>query len=649
MSVIPMQRITILALKKDAHRCTHALLASRLFQPLEEQGQRNQDRQEPSAASLDQSDLIAMYTELERDLLRLLDRFGIPPVTQAAGKPNPAWDCIRIRRAVEEVSTWLANYDREHGRLLNQFLERERAVVTQQSLAAKGLSPETLSRAERLLIRVGWIPENVLSQLRETLGNTSYLLDTLASLGQQMLLLTMGLPRDAVRIDGALLGVGFQPQGYAEMPSPDQLDDMAMYRLREQITRQTEEYAEFQLAWTQRLLKYAARVKMNLLLLESEKFSRAMGPAVFFEGWVPVPDAETVEERIRQATKGRFWIKREPAEKVFAESGERERVPILHRNPLLLQPFQRLVGAYGDPAYSEIDPTPVFAITFILMFGMMFGDVGQGALLSAAGYGIFRRLFAWRDIGILLMECGASSMVFGVLYGNVFGIEHTVIPPLWFHPMENIPYFLNVALILGMVLLSVGFIFNMINAVRRGAYAEAIFGKHGLTAAFLYWILAGVTVRYALMENAGPMMNAWLVGIIALLLLLLFMHVPLLRWFEGQRPIFPRPILSHFLESAIELVDTVARFLGNTVSFLRVAAFALVHAGLFLAIFTIATMLAEATGGTLWYWLTVALGNLIVIVIEGLIVSIQILRLEYYEFFSKFYQGTGQRFRPMGT
>lgn len=649
MSVIPMQRVSILVLRKDAYQCTQALLASRLFQPIEEPALKRQEKQ---VASLEQPELITAYTELERDLLGLLDRFDVSPTQGFSGTPNPTQDFVHIRRAVDEASAWLANYDQEHETLQDQLFQKERTLIARQSLATKGLSPKALNRSERLLIRLGWVPKNAQLQLRETLGDLTYITDTLASLGQQELLLAMALPRDSARVQGALLGVGFQPQVYGEGSRTDETEMAEIHALRERINRLAETYADFRLLWSERLVKYTGRVRMNLLTLENEKSGKKTGPAVLFQGWVPVPDVETLKVKIDEATKGRFWIKLEPAETVSTESSGREPVPILHRNPLLLQPFQRLVGAYGDPAYSEIDPTPIFAINFIIMFGMMFGDVGQGALLSVIGYGIFRRMAGRQDIGILLMECGISSMVFGILYGNVFGIEPKVIPPLWFHPMENIPYFLKVALILGMVLLSVGFVFNIINAVRRGAYAKAVFGQHGLAAASLYWIFAGLAIRYFLSGetgDAGSVMDSWLIGIIALLLLLLFVHEPILRWFGGQRPIFPKPILSHFLESAIELVDTLARYLGNTVSFLRVAAFALVHAGLFLAIFTIANMLAQGIGGTVWYWLTVVLGNVVVIVVEGLIVSIQILRLEYYEFFSKFYQGTGQRFRPMGT
>lgn len=646
MSVIQMQRITILVLKRDVHRCTQALLASHLFQPIEEPASENL---EVPVQSLEQPDLVSVYMKLGQDLEALLNRFGVSPSQETFGASDPTQDFVSIQQTIEELNTLLVKYDHEHGHIQNQLLEKERAQVARKGLKTKELSIDVLSRSERLLIRLGWVPKNVLSQLRETIGTLTYISDSLASLGQQVLLLAIALPRDEARVDGALLGVGFQPQRYGERSKLDQSENAEISELHDHIKRMAEEYATIRRQWTGRLVDSLQRVRMNLLTLESEKFGCATGPAVRFHGWVPVPNLESLREQIQRATEGRCWIKVEPVEVVSSAGSVGEPVPILHRNPLLLQPFQRLVGAYGDPAYAEFDPTPIFAMTFMVMFGMMFGNAGQGALLAAVGYGIFRRMAGRQDIGILLMECGVSSMIFGVLYGNVFGIEHKVIPHLWFHPMENIPYFLKVALVFGMGLLSIGFVINMINAVRHGAYVEAVFGKNGLAAAFLYWIFAGLAIRYLLIANTSAVISPWVMGIVVALIFVMLLHVPVIRWLEGQRPIFPRPILSHFAESVIEVVDTVARYLGNTVSFLRVAAFALVHAGLFLAIFTIANMLVQVPGGTVWYWLTVALGNVAVIVVEGFIVSIQILRLEYYEFFSKFYQGTGRKFRPMGT
>jgi V/A-type H+-transporting ATPase subunit I len=112
--------------------------------------------------------------------------------------------------------------------------------------------------------------------------------------------------------------------------------------------------------------------------------------------------------------------------------------------------------------------------------------VGQGGILFLSGYIIFRRFYRYLDYGIILMECGFFSALFGVLYGSVFGLE-TIIPALWFRPMENIPYFVKVALTLGVALVSLGLVLNLINALRLREY-ERLLSAGGLAGALLYWM-----------------------------------------------------------------------------------------------------------------------------------------------------------------
>ena len=100
------------------------------------------------------------------------------------------------------------------------------------------------------------------------------------------------------------------------------------------------------------------------------------------------------------------------------------------------------------------------------------------------------------------------------------------------------------------------------------------------------------------------------------------------------------------LEGAIEAIDGTIRYVANTISFIRISAFALAHAGLFIAVFSLAETLGRMGGGGVIYWVTIALGNAVIILLEGLVVSIQTMRLEYYEFLSKFFHGGGEPFSP---
>ena len=326
------------------------------------------------------------------------------------------------------------------------------------------------------------------------------------------------------------------------------------------------------------------------------------------------------------------------------------KVPILHRNPILLRPFQKLVALYGTPSYGEIEPTAFFAVSFLLMFGLMFGDVGHGVILFLAGYCLFRWIPRYLDYGILLMEAGSASATFGFLYGSFFGIEGAL-PVLWMDPMRDLHRFLAVAVGLGVTLVSAGLVLNVLNTWRAGERGAALFGPHGLLPAFGYWVIAGLGLRALAAREAG--LPAWAVAVLlAVPILLLLFQRPIVARLERGLPARrheggdgPRWLAA--LEACVELVDSVISFFANTISFLRVAAFALVHAGAFLALFALAeTLNRQRLGGALSVALLVG-GNALIILLEGLTVSVQVLRLEYYEFFGKFFRGGGEPYRPL--
>ncbi|RMH38146.1 MAG: hypothetical protein D6690_00770 [Nitrospirae bacterium] len=644
MATIHMQRATIVVLKQDWHRCTHALMVSELFEPCEEIAWEGSDLHLTREQA---SNLLAAYADLEHQIRALLNRFGETPEPELVAQADPIEDLAPVRQAVDELRAQLLRYDRERDELHHRIRFLERLQALQRGLADKGLSLEAIRRARRLLIRLGWISRQALMQVQAAISAVPAMVEPIAALGHETLVLAVAVPAQQDTIDHTLFGAGFQPQQMEppeEIGAPENVPSM-LEALRARAAHLERTYADIQRHWLHRLRETLHRVYTDRLILECEQFSGVAGPAAVFQGWVPETDTATVEAHLARATQGRYWIRWELIAFDASEPHPKTVVPIFYRNPIIMQPFQQLVRAYGEPVYGEIDPTPIFALSFLLMFGMMFGDLGHGAVLALIGYGLFRRMPGREDLGILFMECGASSMLFGMLYGNVFGLE--ALPALWFRPMEHVSFFLNMSLLFGMSMITLGFALNIVNALRRRAYAEAAFGKNGLAAALLYWILVGLALRYAFGEHHWAFLDPWIMGIVAILFVLVLFHQPLLRWIHGQRPLIPPPVWTSLFESVIETVDTVARYAANTVSFLRVAAFALMHVALFIVIFTLADMLAHVTGGTFWYWLTITLGNVLVIVVEGVIVTIQILRLEYYEFFSKFYSGEGRPFRPM--
>jgi V/A-type H+-transporting ATPase subunit I len=318
------------------------------------------------------------------------------------------------------------------------------------------------------------------------------------------------------------------------------------------------------------------------------------------------------------------------------------------RNPGPLGAFQQLVTTYGRPQYSEVDPTLFVAITFPLLFGAMFGDVGHGLVLAVlGGLLISRRIERLRsaaDLGLVVAVCGAVSILFGLLYGSVFGMEN-VLPPLWIRPMEHIMTILGIAVGAGVVLLTLGFLTGIFNAWLARDWGRMLFSPTGVAGLLLYWSLLALAGSLLLPGFPLPPLAA---GASALVAGLSVMFSDLLsRLVRGQRPLVEESIGTYAVQMVFELFETLISLMSNSLSYVRVGAFAVAHAGLSAVIFILAEMVSPAHG--VGYWLVVAIGNLFIVGFEGMIVAIQTLRLEYYEFFSKFFEGGGARYTPLST
>jgi V/A-type H+-transporting ATPase subunit I len=244
------------------------------------------------------------------------------------------------------------------------------------------------------------------------------------------------------------------------------------------------------------------------------------------------------------------------------------------------------------------------------------------------------------------MECGLASMAFGFAYGSVFGFEG-VLPALWFRPMHDVPRLLEIGAGFGLVMLSLSFALGVANAAMRREWGAALLGSHGLLAAFIYWTVAALLLRWLATGAIGVDVG----GVTALLALPLglFWALAVATQLGAAGDAASRSPVAALLGGTIEVIDFLVRGVANTVSFVRLAAFAISHAGLLLAVFALAEALAasESRLGTLGGGVVLVIGNVVVIALEGLIVSIQTVRLVYYEFFTRFHEGSGLPYRPL--
>jgi V/A-type H+-transporting ATPase subunit I len=272
----------------------------------------------------------------------------------------------------------------------------------------------------------------------------------------------------------------------------------------------------------------------------------------------------------------------------------------------------------------------------------MFGDVGHGLLLILAGvftnrYGTRRRPGGITEaLGGIIMAAGFSSFLFGFLYGSVFGLER-IIPALWLNPLHNDLTILAVSIAAGAVLMTIGFLFNIGNMYRAGNWGELFFGKRGISGLGLYLLLIAGGVLLIL-----KLIPVWLFfSLLLLLLLLLFFGEPLSRWLQREKPLMSGGWGMYSLQSFVDLFETVIGFFSNTLSFVRLGAFAIAHVSFTIVIYSLA-----AHKHIIIQLLLISIGTAIIVGFEGLIVGIQAVRLQYYEFYEKFFQGRGHAFEP---
>jgi len=241
------------------------------------------------------------------------------------------------------------------------------------------------------------------------------------------------------------------------------------------------------------------------------------------------------------------------------------------------------------------------------------------------------------------MYCGASSVLFGILYGSVFGVE-TLIPTLWLKPLEGIEVLFKVAISFGIAVVSLGIILNIVNSVRTHSFVEHFFDESGPLIGVVYWAAVGVGIKFVL--SSGRVSDKAIVLGVLTPLGIFFMQGPIMRIVGKRDQMFPEGVGTYVLEQLVETMEILMGYLANTVSFIRLAAFALAHAGLFVAVFSLAEVVGNVPGGTVLSWFVLILGNMVIILLEGLVVTIQALRLEYYEFFGKFFSGVGSKYQP---
>jgi len=636
-----MSKVELAVPERDVVSVTEALADSGLFHPA--LAGRLGGERSPRQAE-DWHEQAVAFAALERRILAVMETLGMdeglpPPETPHLIDPGMAqMDIERLERETQAPVQELEEGER-------RLTQLQRYLGQLGPIADLEVDLNTLRSLRYTFVLSGTMPVSNLERFQTSLELIPSALVTLRREEHLATVVLFGTQRDADVLNRAARSAYLNPLELPETYRGTPAEAIAALKSNMERTRQY-------VAECQTTIDYLHKTHINRLrhLLWQVRASRTLVETVarydrlrytyLVAGWVPTSQVPTLKQKIKQVS-----------DKVLVEVSTPRRqdenhIPAALENPPILRAFQGLVTNYGYPCYGEMDPTPVLALTFSLVFGIMFGDVGHGLVLALLGLALasrkVRALRGLSDMGTVVIACGTMATLFGFLYGSIFGFEE-VLKPLWIRPIEDIMDILLATVGIGIGLLSLGMACNVINAALARQWGHMLFDHNGLAGLIFYWSLIGLAAGAFV---GGLPVSPLLLGALAAISGLAVTFAELLEHLvEGQRPLVEGGFSTYLMQALFELFETVIGLLSNTLSYVRMGAFAVAHGALSMVVFIMAEIVSPAHG--VGYWIVVALGNLFVIGFEGMIVGIQTLRLEYYEFFSKFFSGGGMRYRPL--
>lgn len=361
-------------------------------------------------------------------------------------------------------------------------------------------------------------------------------------------------------------------------------------------------------------------------ILRIRKYAAHSKEFFYVVGWMDTKSVKKLHSEIKKEASV-MLIENDPSE-ISASP------PTKLKNNPIFRPFEMFVRMYGLPTYGEIDPTPILAISYILLFGIMFGDVGQSAVFAIGGFILYK--LKKMDLAAMISMAGVVGIFTGFAYGSIFGNETLLEHVRLIAPMENLTTILMSAIALGVFVIIFCMSLNIINCIKAKEIGKALFSTNGAAGVLFYLSVLGLALNLVLKLGAP---TALFVALIVIAFVVMYMQEPLEKLVEGKKDWLPKDGM-FYVESFFEMFDVVLSFASNTISFMRVGAFVIIHVGMMMAV----EILAGEGAASI---IVKIIGNIVVMGLEGLIVGIQVLRLEYYEMFSRYYNGKGKEFKTV--
>lgn len=558
---------------------------------------------------------------------------------------NPTYDEISIftKKAVEDIDELVDDRDFTN----EQLLEAKQNLEETKHFDGLGIEIEKLLELKYIKARFGRLPKESMEKLKSYEDNP-YIDFQVCTEDKAYYWGVYLAPIEKIdEIDKIysrlffekcdIIGVNSTPHQHIEkltklIPLLKEKYDEANKRLNDYIDM-----------YYERIVKYLSKLEELSLYATIRTKALQYNNSFIIVGWVSYEDAKPLKKRL---------CKFESVSVELADAKEelKKSPPVKLKNCFLAKPFEFYTTMYGMPKYNEIDPSLFIAITYVIIFGIMFADLGQGFCLMLVG------LFMWSKkkmpIGKILAPCGVSSMIFGTIFGSVFGFEHLLDPmfkalfgfeekPIEVMSSSMTTNILLSAIAIGVILVIVAMCLNVYTSLKQKNYGKAFFSTSGVAGIVFYSSLVfGIVGQLLLKLKVFSL--PYILCLIVLPFLLIFFCEPLTGLVNKEEDWKPESWGGYIVQNIFESIEVLLSYVTNTMSFLRVGAFVLVHAGMMMVVF----VLAE-TAGTVAYWPIIVIGNIFVMVLEALLVAIQVLRLEYYEMFSRFYSGEGRAYEPV--
>ena len=663
MFTTEMIQLFAVVLGRDCERVTEALLREGVMQFI---NISELESEKPDSLSAVKSEVsLTEISDLRKRVEGFLHTGGvIPSPPNETDLNNRA--AVDIRKENAHLGKMASERDgiRERQRTIQQEILKLEDIKRQVELYGIGISDVTLPAKHSFIsMQIGKLPALNVKQLEDGLKDLPSLNIPMGQENEMSHHLLISMKRDNEAINKVLANAGWtrvELPGELRSVKKDVFKELStkLDKLAEQQREVEQKVSELVKKEEKHLSEVWNNLRVNELFQKIQANFKSSSRTVIFTGWLPSSRKEKLTRKIKQACEDRCYLE-------WNEAGSKgvigDEIPVRFNNPKTLAPFQMLVKNFGVPKYGTIDPTPFVMPLYLAMFGLMFGDVGQGLVLAILG---ILGVSSWKkneakqglcNLAWLVIWCGCSSMFFGALFGSYFGLE--LLPPLWFNfhgiiagyssgsaMVSDVFDILSITIYFGISVIFLGLFFNWINIIREKKWMELVFDKGGILGGWIY--AGGIYIASFMISHnykgfpPGPVLFL-LVGLPSLLL---FIKEPY-HYFKhesGEKSNLAFAIINFLMEWIVELLEIFSGYLSNTLSFMRVAGLGIAHVYLMISFFTLAGM-TSGIGSIV----ILILGNILVIGLEGLTAGIQALRLNYYEFFTKFFHGTGKLYTPI--